>query len=87
VEKSYHKLEMIPDSVCIAIDKNNILCSGGKTDPVTVVADVKLLNYRLQKWKDVAPMARPRVYHSVVYTDGNVYALGGFHLGPMNMCE
>ena len=47
VEKSYHKLEMIPDSVCIAIDKNNILCVGGKTDPVTVVADVKLLNYRV----------------------------------------
>ena len=78
--RSQHNLVILPDG--------KVLVVGGAAEVSLVsthpVLPAEIWDPDTETWTQVAPMARPRMYHSIaiLLPDGRVLAAGGGRLGP-----
>lgn len=75
--RAHHNLTLLPDG--------NVLVTGGERqtegfDTSQAVYEAEIWNPTTQTWTTMAPMQRPRLYHStaILLPDGRVLSTGGF---------
>ena len=56
------------------VDLPDGLTAGG---PVELLGTLEVLDTQTNTWTQLKPMSLPRNHHSVAYTDGKIYAVGG----------
>ena len=76
--KALSKLNIPRNYVAQAVEGNNILVAGGRTDDSQRVNSVELYNVSENQWYEAPPMNRRRSDAGVANVNGKIFVVGGF---------